>query len=265
MRRTLVLGLAVLLAAATAAADTVITADEIIACSVESADASFLSLKLPQEGLRILYTRDIFEVRLSDSSRVAGLAAQLPEVRVALDTGQPVPPREDRAREMLRLRLERTREARAKGLPGYPDVVDTLPLRTSPSEMAARCRDMDVVLCECGRSDRTVAGLQRETRSEQAALHRLGLMAVTTCLAGTLGGVPGGLIGIAIGVASTIPAQSGAEEGGGAMLGCGVGGAVGAAVGVTIDIVHNRGILARHRNLVNDLVRRVNRAVVTAP
>ncbi len=88
VRWKLAFGLAVLLAATPAAADTVVTAEEVIPCSVESADASFLGLKLPQGGFRVMYTRDIYELRLSDSSRVAELATRLPQLRIILDSGQ---------------------------------------------------------------------------------------------------------------------------------------------------------------------------------
>jgi hypothetical protein len=59
---------------------------------VVSADANFVRLKLPQGGIRMLYTRDVQEIHLADSSRVAELAAQLPSLKVTPDSARPAPP-----------------------------------------------------------------------------------------------------------------------------------------------------------------------------
>ena len=267
MRRLSVLVPAVLLAAATAAADTAITAEEVIPCSVELADPSFLSLRLPQGGSRILNTRDVYEVRIPDSNRFVEIAAQVPQLKVTLDSGQAVPTRAVRAREMLRLRLQRAREAQAKGFPGYAEVVG--PLRgTSASEMVAKCSDMDFVLRERVRSDEAVAGLLREVSREEETLRRLWLR-WTTCLyapcGGLLGMAIGGLLAFAMDPFLGDPAPPGGSHASGpyiALVGCSAAGLVtGAAVGAA----RNRSILAGHRDLVSDLIRRVNLAVVTAP
>jgi hypothetical protein len=194
--RTLVLGLAVLLAAAMAVADTVITAEEVISCRwVESAGPD--SIRFTPPGLRtgVLSTRDICEIRLSDSSRVAELAAQLPGVRVILDSGQPIPPPAVRAEQ---LRQERAHEARAEDLPEYAVVVETLAHNASPAKMAARCRDMDAVLRECGRGDDTVVELLREIDREEAALRRIWPEAGTYLLSGTCCGLLGMTAGTAL-------------------------------------------------------------------
>ena len=192
----------------------------------------------------------------------------MPQPKVTLDSGQAVPTRAVRAREMLRLRLQRTREAHANGFPGFTDVVDTLPLRTSPAEMVARCRDMDIALCERGQDDRAVAGLRREVLSEQAALRRIWPQQGTCCLSGMLGGGLGVIVGGALGLVVVQPVIYGDPvfwDCGGGPVGAVVGCAVGSAVGVAIDLADNGLILARHRDHVNDLVRRVNRAVSSQP
>src|SRR5512138_459463 len=83
-------GLAALLAAVPAAADTVVTATEVIPCSVQSADSNYVRMKLPSGGIRVLYTRDVYEVRLADSVGLAVLAARLTDI-VRFDSGQAVP------------------------------------------------------------------------------------------------------------------------------------------------------------------------------
>jgi hypothetical protein len=269
IRRTFVLGLAVLLAAATAVADTVITADDVLIGTVGSADISFLDLKLPQGGTRIMYTRDILEVRMSDSSRVAELAAQLPQVRVTVDSGQPIPPRDVRAHEMLRLRLEHAREVHAKGLPPYGDVVDSLPRDASPAEIIVRCRDMYFVLRACGRNDEVVLRLLHEVNSEADALTRTWTGLWSYCLYGTLGGLPGGCIGLAIGERIN-PTPPGMDPDGCTIHGGPVGLAVGCAAGPVIAMIVGTSLrteaqMRQHRSRVNDLIRRVNRAVAIAP
>jgi hypothetical protein len=269
MRRSFVLGLAVLLAAATAAADKVITAQEVISCRVVSASADSVRLTLTQGQSRTLPTWDVYEVRLSDTARVAELAVQLPRAKVILDSGQSVPPPEVRTREAMRLRLDLAREARAKGLPWHADVVDTLARRTTPDEMAARCRDMDAALRECGRSDRTIAELLREVSREQATLRRLWPRAgPALCLAsGTgLGGCTGVLIGEGIRptvIDCGIGYGPGGMDIGGGPVGCLVGSVAGSLGGAAIGIGYRAVLIARHRNRVNDLVRSVNRAIAS--
>ena len=101
MRRLSVLVPAVLLAAATAAADVVITADEVIHCwDVRPAGSDSVCFMLPRLELRTLSTLDIYEIRLTGPGRVAALSSQLPQVRVVLDSGQPIPAPAARARQM---------------------------------------------------------------------------------------------------------------------------------------------------------------------
>ena len=269
-RLTPVLGLALLLAAKAAAADTAITAEEVIACWVGTADASLIELKLPQGVIRTLYTRDIYELRLSDSGRAAELAAKLPELRITLNRGQAVPPPAVRVREMLRLRLDRAREARAQGRPWYTDVIDTLVPNASRNELAARCRDMDVLLRECGRDDGTVEALLREVSLESGALGRIGPHLGTCCLSGTLGGLLGAVLGTAVGFKIKEPSTPAygivVWDPGGALVGCPAGCVVGTGVAATIATSSRTGsLIKQHRSRVNDLIRRVNRAVVTAP
>jgi len=236
-----VLGLAVLLAAATAAADTVIIADEVIFCRVVSADTNFVRLELPEGGIKMLYTRDVSEIRLTDSSRVAELVTQLPQARITLAPARQI------------------------------GALDTLSRNASPTEMAARCRDMDAVLRECGRSDNTVFDLLREVDREQEALRgiwpRLGLV---LCLAsGTgLGGGIGAFIGEAI-RPTVINCGMGYGPGyvhiGGGPVGCLVGSVVGTLGGAAIGISNRAVLVARHRGRVNDLIRKVNRAIASQP
>jgi len=214
IRRTFVLGLAVLLAAATAAADTVVTAREVISCAVESADPDSIRIRLTpprsrpkstreayesratRRRNRTLPVRDIYEVRLADADRVSELRARAPRLRVTQDSGQAIPAPAVRAREMLRSRIQQVRKAPAAD--PHPDnaVVDTLPLRTSPSEMAARCAEMTTALLECELSGDTVSALLREVSRESGALGRIWPQAAAwLALSPVGGGLIGGLIG----------------------------------------------------------------------
>ena len=263
------IGLAVLLLASIAAADVVITSGEVLTGKVESADPGFLELKLPRGATRIIYTRDILEVRTPDSSRVADLATQLPGVKVALDSGQHVPGPLVRAREVLRLRLERAREAGANGLPPYSSIIDSLPRGASPAEMILLCRDMYYVLKACGRDDEVVLRLLREVNSEADALTRPWTGLGSYCLYGTLGGLPGGCIGLVIGEGIN-PTPPGMDPDGctihGGPVGLVVGCAAGALIGATIGASIRADALKRqHAVRVNDLIRRVNLAVVAEP
>jgi hypothetical protein len=244
----------VLLTATTAVADTVITAEEVIFCRIVSADTNFVRLKLPQGGIRMLNTRDVLEIRLSDSSRVAELAAQLPGVRVMLDSGQPVPPPAVRAEQP---RQERVREARAEDRPEYAVVVETLARNALPAAMAARCRDMGAVLCACGRSNDTIFDLFREVDSEQQALRaiwpQVAMYSLYVPSVGLLGWTIGSLISFASDPCEPNPV--------GPTVGCIAGPIVGAAIGASQSV----NLIARHRGRVNDLIRRVNRALASPP
>jgi len=231
--RLSVLGLAVLLAAATAAADVVITADEVIPCSVVLADTDFVRLKLPQGGIRMLCARGVSEIHLTDSSRVAEMGARLRGIKVTW----------------------------------HADVLGTLARNASPAEMAARCREMDAALDECGRKDDTVAGLLREVNREAEALQ--GLLprpAMAIC-------VPCGcLLGMAVGTfvgAAVAPTEVAGFDADGFFrssgIGCGAGAVLGAGTGMAISTGYGAYQVARHRDRVNDLVRRVNRAVASQP
>jgi hypothetical protein len=272
IRRTLVLGLAVLLAGATAAADTVTTGREVISCWVESASADSVLLRLPRGDMRILNTRDVHEIRLSDSRRVAELAVQLPHVRVTLDSGQSVLPPAVRAREMTRLRLDRTREALPNGLPWYAGGMDTLALNPSQVEMAARCLDMYDALRECGRLDDSVVELLHAVLREEAALRRIWPQATGRLVSGGCAGL------LAMSIGALVGASLGFEGGvygyattdwdpfvKGCAAGSAVGCAAGSVIGTAVYAAHRRSLIARHRDRVNDLVRRVNRAVAFQP
>jgi hypothetical protein len=161
MCRMLVLGLASLVVAAPALADKIITANEVIPCSVEWADAHSVCLMLPHGVFRGLPILDIYEVRLPDSARVAELTSLLPQARVVLDSGQLVSPPEIRVREAMLLRLDRAREAHTNGTPWPMEIVGMPSPKPSPEELAWRCMEMDAVLRHCGRSDSVIAGLLR--------------------------------------------------------------------------------------------------------
>ena len=241
MRRLSVLVPAVLLAAATAAADTVVTAKEAIECWVVSCDTSFTRVKLPTGGIRMLCTRDVREVRLSDSSRVTDLAARHAGVRVGW----------------------------------HADVLDTLAVNASPAEMEARCRDMYAALRECGRSDATVPRLLDGIDREDDAIGSLWPRAKTGCQYGACGGTLGGLIGAVVGGMINPHASNdacgffGPGGGGdgaiiGSAVGCAIGSVIGSVVGLTIASSDREAYLMReHRSRVNDLVRRVNRAIAS--
>jgi hypothetical protein len=207
---------------------------------------------------------------------------------VTLDSGQPIPPPAVRAehlrqrhvhdtrtedltehavvRESLQLRLDRAREARAKGLPWYGDVIDTLPRGASPAQMTTWCRNMEVVLRVSGRSDEAAAGLLNEVSHEEEAVRRIWPALGTTCLAGALGGALGPLIGIPVGygVDPNKYSECGWLGTNGSFFGCLAGGVAGPVIGMGIGAWARVSLIARHRNRVNNLARRVNRAVVAS-
>lgn len=263
-RRLSVLGLAVLLAAAAADADTVVTAQEVVSCSVESATNDSVRLKLTQGGITVLSGRDVYAIRLSDSSRVAELAAELPQLRITVDSGQSVPPPAVRTREMTQLRLDRARAARAKGLPWYADVIDTLTRGASPDEMAERCLDMGSALLGFGSNNEAAFVLVREVTHEQDALRGIWPQTATYLISGAGGALPGLNVGAIIGSVIQPPAGE-ADWYGGSIYGACIGCAAGSAMGVAIGTRVRAGIVARHRDRVNDLIRRVNRAIASPP
>jgi hypothetical protein len=268
IRRKLVLALASLLAATTAAADTVITAEEVIYCSVASAGADSVRLTLARRRHRTLPTLEIYEVRLSDSVRVAELASLLPQAKVMLDSDQSVPSREVRIVEAMRLRLDRARDAHEQDIPWPSDVVETLAFWPSPAKMALRCLEMDAVLRHCGRSDDTVAGLLGEVSREAEGLRRFH-PGGATCLSLGCGGLLGGAIGGIIGWYSVPQRQRDEWMNFDAEVKAGIGSGVGLAIGslacLAVGQVMRADRIASHRDLVTDLVRRVNRAVASSP
>ncbi len=253
-----VFGLVVLLAAATAAADTVITADEVISCSLVSADTCCVRLRLPQGGIRVFPTRDVREFHLSDSSRFADLASRLRPASVTPDSAQPAlrPP------------------APTVNLPWRPDSIDTLPRKTSPTAMAAKCREMAVLLRECGRSNDTVLDLVCKVSREHEALRVMWPQWRTYLGSGMLGWLLGASVGILLGEAikPTVHGHFGGPDLSvpcdvpcGALVGGTAGCVAGPFAGIAVGAWRRAGLIATHRGHVNDLIRRVNLAVVTAP
>jgi hypothetical protein len=262
-----VLVLAVLLAAATAVADTVITAKEAISCRVVSADTNFVRLKLPEGGVRMLNTHDIYEMRISDPGRVAELGAGLPQVRITLDSNQVVPAPAVRAHEMGQLRENRTREFRVNGIPGCAGGIDTLPENASQAQMVARCLNLNAALLECGRSDDTIAELLRDVNREAEALRALRPQQPTSLYA-PRGGLLGMVLGTALGSALDPPEPLNLFNGENLHLttcscGCAAGGVLGYLAGMTLGAGRRDNLLAKHRSLLNDLIRRVNRAIAS--
>jgi hypothetical protein len=68
--------------------DVVITNKEVIYGTVTEVDSLYTRLRLPGGGIKVVKTRDVYEIRLSDSSRIEALANKLPGVRVLPDTGK---------------------------------------------------------------------------------------------------------------------------------------------------------------------------------
>ena len=284
VRWKLALALAALLAATTAAADVVITANEVVLCSkVEPAGSDSISFTLPGLEQRTLPTSSIYEVRLAESSRVAELSAQLPHLRVRLDTGQPAKPPVGRARwEMMELVVDGVSWAGAPDPPMRAHVLDTLCLPTTPEKMMAKCREMDTLLRNYERNDTTVVSLLREVRNEQAVLRGVWPGERTRLFSGA-----GGILGMAVGtwrgwikgpprcappVCYVVPAIDMPACGytpatcviGSAPVGCVVGGVLGYVLGACTGAWLREEALKEHRNRVNELVRRVNRAVASA-
>jgi hypothetical protein len=274
IRRTSLLCVAILLAAATAAADTVITAEEVFPCSVVAVDTNFVRIKLPQGGIRVLYTRDIYEIRLSDSSRVAEQAAQPLKARVTYDSGQPIPVPAVRALEMPPLRKNLSRHPAE-----HAGALDTMCLVTRPVELMAKCGEMEILLRKRERNDTSIVNLLREVRNEQTALRGIWPNLRAYLLSGACGvlGMAGGTwLGSAVDqpqfALSNGPVYSIDDgacnptcEPGGLCIGCIVGGVVGSMLGAGVDSLLREDALKKHRSRVNDLVRRFNRVVVEAP
>jgi len=273
-----VTGLATLLAAATAGADTVIAAREVLSCSVESTSADSVRLALKRRQHRTLSAWDVYEIRVSDSSRIAGLTTHLPQTKVVLDSGQSVPSPEVRIIEAMRLRLDRAREAPEQDILWPADAVDTLTLGSSPAKMTTRCLEMNALLRHCGRSDDTIEYMIREVNREAAELGALG-SSKATCVSVMCGGLIGGAGGSVIGWSQgpSVGGEPGTSEGGlqfacntyesalYGLAGCGVGLVAGSLVGLAIDHGLRESRIEGHRDRVNNLVRRVNRAITQQP
>jgi hypothetical protein len=237
------LGVAVLLAAATAAPDTVITVREVIPCSVVAVDTNFVRLRLPQGGIRVFDTHDVLELRLSDPSRFPDLATQLPRVEVVPASALPPQPS----------------PASDSSLLYRPGVMDTLPRRASPAAMAAKCREMEAVLRGCGLTNDTVFELFHEVDREQAALRSIWPQVAVHSLFVPTAGLLGWSIGTLFSfVFSSNPCEPSPV---GPTVGCIAGSLAGAALGTW----RSMDLIARHRDRVNHLVRRVNLAVAEAP
>jgi len=268
-RRKFVLRLAVLLAAATAVADTVITAREVISCSVVSANTNFVRLKLPQGGVRMLSAHDIYEMRISDSGQAAELGAGLPQARVMLDSNQFIPKPTVRAHEMEQRRQDRSREARTNGVPGYGGGIDTLPTNASQAEMVARCLSLNAAVLECDRSDDTLVELLRDVNREVEALRALRPQQATSFYP-PRGGLLGMTIGTAIGAALDPPEPLNLYNGENLHLttcccGCTAGGVLGYLAGMTLGVGRRERLMAKHRSHVNDLISRFDRDVASQP
>ncbi|MBN2464832.1 hypothetical protein JXD38_04300 [candidate division WOR-3 bacterium] len=276
------LALAALLAAATAAASVIIAADVVIDCrEVEPAGSDSVSLTLPGLEQRTLSTSSIYEASLAESSRVAGLSARLPQLRVVLDTGQPAKPPAGHARWEMEPVVDGISWAGATDLPLHADILDTLCLPTTPEKMIAACGEMDSLLRDYERNDTAVASLLRVVRNEQTALRGIWPGGRTRLLSGA-----GGILGMAAGTwlgwikgpprcapplmyfnpfiePGCVPTP-GTCVIGTAPLGCAVGGVVGYVLGAGVGALLREDALKEHGNRVNELVRRVNRAVASA-
>ena len=230
-----VLGLAALLAAATAAADTVVKAKEVIRCWVESADSNVVRLKLPEGGIRMLHTRDVLEIRLSDSSRVVALTTQLPQVNITLDR------------------------------PLHAGALDTLTRNASPALIAALCQEMEDVLLDCTQGSETVVGLVRQVRREESGLRTLWPQGASYLVSGPCAGGLLGAVGGAIGDAIYPGNPMTFCDPGGGIVGCPVGCIIGYPIGVAIGAWRRSSLIAAHRIRVNRLVGQVNRVLAVSP
>ena len=268
-RCSFVLGLAALLTATPVAADTVITAEEVVACSVVWSDTNFTRLKLPNGSVRMLYTRDIRELRLSDPSRTIAPPPRPPQVAPSPDSARPVPA-----------------PVVPADLPCHAGVVDTLARGASPDAMAAKCREMDAALRGCGRNATTVFDLLRQVNNEQEALRRIWpQVGPAFCIAGciSLSAVGGGCAGFGvgedirptevysdciIGPESDFPTNCDVVWGGGpvgAIVGLVAGSLAGSLGGAAIGAGWRAVLFNRHRGQVNALIRKVSMVTTPAP
>ena len=253
--RKSVFGLALLLAAALAAADTVITAEEVIPCSVVSADTNFVRLRLPDGGIRMLETHNVREIRLSDPSRVAAVAAELGHLEATPDSGRHAPlpdvcAEQERRRSVLDDLAEDLRAGRG---------MDTLPRSTTRAAMVAWCRELRTALLDCSPRDDAVARLSGDVDREAAELRTVPPVACSRGCA-AFGGLLGAAVGAGI-VYAMDPTYGSPFSDAGVQLGFYTGGFLGVLTGYGgSEILRNR-ILAHHRKKVNDLVRRFNRIV----
>jgi hypothetical protein len=279
VRRTSALGLAVLLAAATAAADIIITTDEVIPCwDVGPTGSDSVCFMLPRLERRTVSALDIYEIRLADSGRVVALSSRLPQLRVVLDSGQPIPAPAARTREMPPLRENLNRPHVE-----HPESLDTVCPATTPEKMMAKYVEMDILLRKRERNDTAVVNLLREVHNEQAALRGIwpDLRTHLLCGAcGTLGMAGGTWLGWTADPPQLVDPSCGTAPGtgstecwfdpgtcvtGAAPVGCFVGSIFGSALGAGVGRLLRDDALRRHRNCVNDLVRRANRAIAAAP
>jgi hypothetical protein len=274
IRRLLVLWLAILLAPAPAAADTVITVNGIVTCSVESADPESVSVRLTQPSRRprstrdayeinratgqsrMIPTADIYEIRLSSPSHVAAMAALLPRTKVSMDSGQAVPLPEARAESLA----NRWAEVEAGDSLAPVATIKMLPRNSSLDGMAARCLELRTALTSCGRSDDSVTELLDEVVREERALRNVWSRASTNLVCG--------LVGAWIGIDNAEVPVAGfgcAQQATGCGYGLAAGCALGAAVGLAIGKVWRDIVIENHRQRVNDLVRRFNHTVMETP
>uniref|UniRef100_A0A7C3YTS8 Outer membrane protein beta-barrel domain-containing protein n=1 Tax=candidate division WOR-3 bacterium TaxID=2052148 RepID=A0A7C3YTS8_UNCW3 len=82
-------------------ADIVITTKEVIYGTVFEADTLYTRLRLPSGGIRVVRTADVYEIRLSDITRIESLAPKIPGVRVVPDTGKVFSRPETKAERVL--------------------------------------------------------------------------------------------------------------------------------------------------------------------
>jgi hypothetical protein len=205
-------------------------------------------------------------VRLSDPGRVAELAAELPQLRIALDSGQYIPPPDARAE---RLRHRSSLEVLVKD-PRFALGIDTLAQPASQAEMAARCWELRTALLDCGLGDDTVARLLHDVNREAKALSRFPSSSTKDCVWAPCGCPLGMTIGTVVGWAIAPPtvnlAVGGGEDSfGGVGYGCAAGGLLGVIAAEAGGSAWRARILARHSREINELVHRFNRIFVVRP
>jgi hypothetical protein len=144
-------------------------------------------------------------------------------------------------------------------------VIDTLPRGAALDELRAKCQEMNTQLQHCHRRDDVVDGLLRKVYNEEVALGRILPKGAVSLLGAPLGALPGACIGAIIGGYIEPPPPQACElASNGILVGCPVGCVVGAGIGAVIGMQWRKGVIARHRNRVNDLVLSVNLVVASA-